>query len=535
MKRRITSYLTAGLLFASLLAAQTPVIFPGGVVDAASFQKAGNAAMPLGYPITIFGTNLASATVSNATLPLPYDLAGTSVTVDDTPAPLYFVSPGQINFQMPLLQNATSLVVTTASGTSQPFKLTPDSPKAFGIFTRDASGCGPGAVQNVKSDGSLEPNSPANSASPGDYIAVYASGLYVFPSVPIASPAPSSPLIQSLAVYSALVDSLSETVTPWAGLTPGLVGVAQVNLKIPESTREGCAVPLRLNIGYPLTQPVTISIRRGGGRCVDPSAASTGVITWEETIIGKSRTDTSYQDKITVSLQESPGRTVARPQSYYYRPNLYSAPSCPLPGYRSLDAGTVTVQSSDPLLQTGTFQLSAVPNPQSPINPLSPLPIDGPMIYQFAFPSPNVAGRNLTVRGSGGADIGAFQTALNLPFPISIQAPMAGQSFPARQPLTLKWGGGNAGETVSMSLVAHSAVGIDLYATVQAPATDGTLTMNIESIGYLPLYNLATELVVTHEPDPTKLPTFTAPGLTLGGQLKWKYTFRFPTISFQNI
>lgn len=143
------------IMLTSFLHAQTPVIFPGGVVDSASFQKAGNAGMPLGYPITIFGANLASATVSNATLPLPYDLAGTSVTVGDTPAPLYFVSPGQINFQMPFLQNATSLVVTTASGKSQPFTLTPEAPLATGIFTRNASGCGPGAVQNVKADGSL--------------------------------------------------------------------------------------------------------------------------------------------------------------------------------------------------------------------------------------------------------------------------------------------------------------------------------------------------------------------------------------------
>ena len=534
MKCKAISSIPAGLLFASLLAAQTPVIFPGGVVDAASFQKAGNAAMPLGYPITIFGSNLASATVSNATLPLPYDLAGTSVIVGDTPAPLYFVSPGQINFQMPNLQNATSLVVTRALGKSQPFTLTPDAPKAFGIFTKDASGCGAGAVQNVKSDGTLERNSTENSASPGDYIAVYASGLFAFPSVPIASPAPSAPLIQALGGYSAIVDSLSETVTSWAGLTPGLVGVAQINVKIPESTREGCSVPLRLNIGYPLTQPITISIRRGGGPCVDPPAASTGVIAWEEITTGRSQSDTSVQDKVTVSLQESPGRTVARPESFYDRPNLYAAPSCALPGYRSLDAGRVTVQDLDPFSQSDLFTLSVVPNQQSPINPLSPAPIDGPSVYQYAIPVPSFLGRNLTIRSLGGADVGAFQTSLNVPLPISIQAPMAGQSFPIRQPITLKWSGGGAGEIVSLSLVAH-APGIDLYATVHAPATDGTLTMNVESFGVLPLWPNATELVVTHEPDPTKLSTFTAPGLTLGGQLKWKYTFRFPTISFQNI
>jgi uncharacterized protein (TIGR03437 family) len=54
----------------------------------------------------MYGPTLASGTASAATLPLPITLAGSSVLVNDSlgvsrPAPLYYVSPTQINFEIP--------------------------------------------------------------------------------------------------------------------------------------------------------------------------------------------------------------------------------------------------------------------------------------------------------------------------------------------------------------------------------------------------------------------------------------------------
>jgi uncharacterized protein (TIGR03437 family) len=48
---------------------------------------------------------------------------------------------------------------------------------AAGVFTADASGCGQGAVLNVAAGGSVSVNSATNSASPGDWIAIYATGV----------------------------------------------------------------------------------------------------------------------------------------------------------------------------------------------------------------------------------------------------------------------------------------------------------------------------------------------------------------------
>ena len=84
------------------------------VVNAASFDTA----VPRGCLISIFGTKLARATASATSLPLPSKLEDAAVLVGDLElaAPLYFVSPTQINAQLPFeaLGDTLSLVVTTA-------------------------------------------------------------------------------------------------------------------------------------------------------------------------------------------------------------------------------------------------------------------------------------------------------------------------------------------------------------------------------------------------------------------------------------
>jgi uncharacterized protein (TIGR03437 family) len=67
--------------------------------------------------ITVYGTDLTTGTASALTLPLPTSLDGNSVTVTDSagvarPAPLYFVSPGQVNFEIPAGTAAGTATVT---------------------------------------------------------------------------------------------------------------------------------------------------------------------------------------------------------------------------------------------------------------------------------------------------------------------------------------------------------------------------------------------------------------------------------------
>src|ERR1039458_1003187 len=90
-------------LYANTGTAQTtiPTISSGGIVNAASLAAdTTNLAAP-GSMISIFGKNLARATASANGSPLPYNISGTVVQIGNVFAPLLFVSPTQINAQVP--------------------------------------------------------------------------------------------------------------------------------------------------------------------------------------------------------------------------------------------------------------------------------------------------------------------------------------------------------------------------------------------------------------------------------------------------
>ena len=92
-------------------AAGAPAISRRGVISAGRDQFA----LAPGGIASAYGSNLATTLMSASATPLPRVLAGTRVLVDDREAPLYFVSPGQINFQVPFetrLGNAVPVYVT---------------------------------------------------------------------------------------------------------------------------------------------------------------------------------------------------------------------------------------------------------------------------------------------------------------------------------------------------------------------------------------------------------------------------------------
>src|SRR5262249_16964923 len=114
-----------------------------------------------------FGIGLATNTATAATVPLPTKLAGTQVTLRDSAgveraAPLFFVSPGQVNFQIPPGTGAGpgNMTITSgdgsiATGTAQIASVSP------GLFSANSDGQGAAAAfaLRVKADGtqSIEP------------------------------------------------------------------------------------------------------------------------------------------------------------------------------------------------------------------------------------------------------------------------------------------------------------------------------------------------------------------------------------------
>lgn len=113
--------------------------------------------------VAAFGDSLATRVEIASTLPLPTQLAGTTVKVRDSAgverlAPLFFVAPGQVNYQIPpgTAGGAAIVTITSGGGLVSTGNATIAS-VAPGLFTANASGQGPAAavVLRVKADGSL--------------------------------------------------------------------------------------------------------------------------------------------------------------------------------------------------------------------------------------------------------------------------------------------------------------------------------------------------------------------------------------------
>ncbi len=228
-----------------------PAIETGGVVNAATFT----AGVAGGGIISIFGRNLtAGDSTSASALPLPTSLAGTSVAVDGRPAPLYFVSPTQINAQLPVEAQdlrSVNVVVTTAGGSSTALQVQ-TSPVAAGVFSLDGTGRGLAAA--LHADGrAVNAQQPA---APGEIIQIFVTGLgATTPAVANGAAAPSEPLARTLQTPAVTLDGIAAEVR-FSGLAPGFAGLNQVNVVVPAAVKAGTLVQLNLGGSNLTTIPI---------------------------------------------------------------------------------------------------------------------------------------------------------------------------------------------------------------------------------------------------------------------------------------
>src|SRR5712692_2921948 len=142
-----------------------PKLSTEGIVNAASF----NPGVAPGTIVSLFGQNLAlRERQASSPLPLPTQLIGTTVTVNARPLPLFYVSPGQINAQLPYgVQGRVTLQVSTPIGAVDvPLTILDTAP---GIFTLS-----PDPAVLHQSGSVVSATSPAQS---GETISVFLTGL----------------------------------------------------------------------------------------------------------------------------------------------------------------------------------------------------------------------------------------------------------------------------------------------------------------------------------------------------------------------
>jgi uncharacterized protein (TIGR03437 family) len=228
---------------------QTPPAQPGvplvlSVQNAASFRP-GDVVAP-GEIVTLMGQELAPAAQAAAYGTLPRTMQGVGVSIGGVAAPLFFVSPGQINFQVPVEIPLGSGTLVVQRGTQMSAVRTVDivaySP---GLFEATADLRGTPVVVHVNDYSLVTEQNPAHL---GEYLAAFCTGLGPT-NPPAISGEPAAAAARITATIFAYLDSGPETPVSYAGLAPGWIGLYQIDFKINENETPG-RKQLLFSIGF---------------------------------------------------------------------------------------------------------------------------------------------------------------------------------------------------------------------------------------------------------------------------------------------
>jgi len=238
----------------------------GSIVTASAFG--GRTSISPATWIEIYGTNLATTTRPWGDADFrgpqaPSELDGVKVTINGRSAFVAFISPGQINAQVPdgIGIGPVPVIVTNANGTSDQITITAVTaspgllaPSSFLI----------GGVQYVVAlhqDGAfvgsegLIPGANFRPSKPGDVLTLYGVGFGT-----TTPPRASGQVVSGLANLADLKLFLGdqEASVQFAGLAPGAIGLYQFNFIVPNGVRGNLPLRLRLN-GAPIDQPLTLT------------------------------------------------------------------------------------------------------------------------------------------------------------------------------------------------------------------------------------------------------------------------------------
>jgi uncharacterized protein (TIGR03437 family) len=235
-------------------------------VSAASYRGATLAPEQI---VAAFGTRLATTRATALSLPLPTVLGGTLVRFRDSAgvellAPLFFVSPSQVNYVVPrgLAPGAGIITVIGSDGVNSVARvqLAATNP---GIFTVDSSGRGLPAAQVLRV--------LANGVQRFEPVTRFDTASNKFVAVPIDLGTANEQVFLILfgtgwrgrnleiPAGASLGSAIAEVV--FLGAAPGQVGVDQANLRIPRSLAGAGEIEVNLSVDGKAANPVRIQIK----------------------------------------------------------------------------------------------------------------------------------------------------------------------------------------------------------------------------------------------------------------------------------
>ncbi len=228
----LTANYSGDSLFAAT-SATVNVTVVGPKVDGIGSAASGRVVGAPGMIASMYGTQLGTSTASAAAIPLPTSLGGAAITVNGVPAPLFFVSPTQINFQIPYgTANGSAAVAITSDGQTVTTPMT-IAFAAPGLFTQS------GTVV------------PDKSAKRGQMITLYITGEGASKPLPTTGSTPAAGTIptptQLVGVLVGGVAVSTDSGKFFIGIPGWSVGVTQINCTIPDTSPLG-------------VQPVTVIV-----------------------------------------------------------------------------------------------------------------------------------------------------------------------------------------------------------------------------------------------------------------------------------
>jgi uncharacterized protein (TIGR03437 family) len=219
----------------------------------------GSTAIAPGEMVAVFGSAMAPNTlpITATTLPLPFSLHGVSATVNGVSAPLYYVSPTQIDLQIPYETGAGPAVLgLNNNGQIANFSIqvVPTAPGLF-PFAIDTMGAVTTVVQQsqililyVTGEGDVTPTLATGATPPPN-------------SDPTKYPVPRQPV-------SVTIGGVPATVL-FAGIPNGIAAEMQINLTVPANAPLG-QQSLVVTVGSVPSQTVTLTVNPPVTASVNP-------------------------------------------------------------------------------------------------------------------------------------------------------------------------------------------------------------------------------------------------------------------------
>ncbi|HYL74433.1 MAG TPA: putative Ig domain-containing protein [Bryobacteraceae bacterium] len=212
-----------------------PVLSVNGTVN--PFNRVGGGALAPGTLVEVYGSGLASSVVSPNVLPLPPVFNGSFVTVGPYQAPFTFLSPGQVNVQLPAELVPTQqfpILVSANNAFTMPdtLDIVPIKPAVAGFADTHI------IAQHAADFTLVDATHPAK---PGEFVVMYLLGMG--PTAPLVATGVATPLAPLATVVTQPLVMVGGRIAnvAFAGLTPGLAGLYQVDFQVPVGTPPGDA------------------------------------------------------------------------------------------------------------------------------------------------------------------------------------------------------------------------------------------------------------------------------------------------------